>query len=190
MKQINTIKGFEDVKDYYWITTCGKIISTKGTTKILKPKKTKGNYLSITLKYIDISQKTILIHRLVALAFIPNNENKPQVNHINEIKTDNYVQNLEWCTAKENANYGTRNERMRKSISKLLKDNPKICGQNNPKAKPKSYFETNPVVRNNFKRTCMKMNWNFGDFEEVFAEWYISPNGQRQRKYYYKEKRE
>jgi len=73
---------------------------------ILKPKQDTGGYLRTHL-FINNESKLFSIHRLVADCFLPNLENKPQVNHINGIKTDNNVENLEWVTAKENKFHAT-----------------------------------------------------------------------------------
>ena len=63
--------------------------------------------------YSNSKRKSFLVHRLVAQAFIPNPDNLPQVNHRDENPSNDNVENLEWCDAKYNSNYGTRNDRIR-----------------------------------------------------------------------------
>ena len=80
----------------------------------------KWGYLKVNL-YKNGKVKTRFIHRLVAEVFLPNPNNFPQVNHIDEIKDNNDVKNLEWCTSKHNANHGTRNERVAQAQSKKVR---------------------------------------------------------------------
>ena len=90
-----------------------------GSTKCLKPSVNKDGYLGVVLSK-NGKQKGISVHRLVALMFIPNPENKPEVNHKNENRNDNRAENLEWMTHKNNINYGTRTEKASKSRYKKV----------------------------------------------------------------------
>ena len=88
--------------------------------RILKLRINRDGYLKIGLYGSTGKQKWFQVHRLVGEAFIQNPDEKPQINHINEIKTDNRACNLEWCTCKENINHGTAKDRSAKNRSKSV----------------------------------------------------------------------
>ena len=96
------MEKFREIKDYenYLVSDQGRVFNFK-FKKFLKPLKNQYGYFRVNLWKNGIV-KTHRIHRLVALAFIPNMFGKRTVNHIDGIKTNNYVENLEWATDKEN----------------------------------------------------------------------------------------
>ena len=108
MKEIKNYEGL------YGITSCGKVWSYR-SLKFLKPSLKNNGYLEVRLCK-DGVKKAYLIHRLVAEAYIPNPEGKATVNHKDEIKTHNYINNLEWMTSAENNAYGTRTKRTQKPV--------------------------------------------------------------------------
>lgn len=108
------IKGYEGL---YEISSFGNVRSLRRNTtngKIIKSQKTKTGYYRVGLCK-NGKLKHYFVHRLVAKAFILNPDNLPQVNHKNECKTDNNVDNLEWCSMLYNVRYGTGIERQTKA---------------------------------------------------------------------------
>lgn len=85
----------------YYVSNLGRVMSTNGKPKILTP---QTNYLGYKYMNLTIDGKNVKpkLHRLVALAFLPNPENKTDVNHIDRDKSNNRLDNLEWTTHKEN----------------------------------------------------------------------------------------
>ena len=80
--------------------------------------KLQNQKYQMVMLMVNGKQKAFYVHRLVAQAFISNPDNLPEVNHINEDKYDNRVENLEWCTHNYNMNYGTRMDRVRQTLIK------------------------------------------------------------------------
>lgn len=117
-----TIEGYEQ----YSVSDSGEVRNNI-TGKILKQTIDKDGYYMVTLHNSDSGKKRwVGVGRLVAEEFIPNPNNYSQVNHKDEDKSNNSVENLEWCTASYNTNYGTRNSRCAAKMGKMVyqfKDN-------------------------------------------------------------------
>lgn len=119
MEEWRTIKGYEglyEVSSYGRVRSLDRYVKSgyesyrlhKG--KVLSPIIATNGYL-----FVGLQGRRLSVHRLVAKAFIPNPDNLPEVNHKDEDKTNNVVDNLEWCDHSYNINYGARTERQKKT---------------------------------------------------------------------------
>lgn len=118
-------KDIEGYEGLYQVSNTGQVKSLNynqtGEIKLLKQYTNKKGYKRTSLSK-NGKVKNHWMHRLVAIAFIPNPNNYKEINHKDENPSNNNVKNLEWCTHEYNMNYGTRNERASKSMR----------GENNP----------------------------------------------------------
>lgn len=121
MENWSIIEGYEN----YEVSNEGRVRSLNynktGETRILRPADNGHGYLMVILCK-NGKQKMVLVHRLVAAAFVPNIFSLNEVNHINEDKTDNRAENLMWCSRKENVNWGSRTQKCSKPVLQFTKD--------------------------------------------------------------------
>lgn len=116
-KSIEGYEGFYEVSTYGRVRSVDRVIEysngnkSKHKGRILKGESDRKGYKRVRLSKNDEAKK-FQVHRLVAIAFIPNPENKPFVNHIDEISSNNCVDNLEWVTGFENMRHGTIQQRL------------------------------------------------------------------------------
>lgn len=113
MEEWRDVCGYEGK---YQVSNLGNVKSLNyhltGKEQILRPRKNEGGYIQVTLSK-NGKCKTYKIHRLVLSTFNPcDNMDKLDINHIDEVKTNNRLENLEWCDRSYNINHGTRNKRV------------------------------------------------------------------------------
>lgn len=120
----------------YEVSTLGEV-RNRTTMQVLRQVKS-GGYMQVIIE----GKYRRYVHRLVATAFIPNDDNLPQVNHKDENKTNNNVDNLEWCTPKYNSNCGTQSEKISKAISGKHSIRKSLAQVGNTRAAGKGYTHT------------------------------------------------
>lgn len=160
------IPGYEGL---YMVSSLGRVKSLNyhrtGVEKVLKP--VDKRYLRVRLFSKDGTNKLFSVHRLVAMAFIPNPDNLPEVNHKDENKLNNCVDNLEWCTRKYNANYGTAKQRW----------GEKQRGRKKP---PEQVAKQAAKIRGRYNTKCSKPVLQCSKDGEVIKEWPSMQEAERQ----------
>ena len=177
------INGYEGL---YEVSSNGNIKSFKKGV-FLKPETLPFGYLRVCLTK-NKNSRHFMIHRLVAEAFIPNPDNLPFVNHKDENKTNNCVENLEWCDSKYNNNYGTKVERMINTNVNNGVWNPDMVGLDR-----KTYMK---IYRENHKEEIREYNnkyndsWDRKTYMKIYREKHKEEIKKYRRIYYQKHKNE
>lgn len=161
---------WKDIQGYegkYQVSSCGRVKSLPRKTKnqygkeeiIIKQRTDKDGYKRINL-YKNGKRKTYLVHYLVAETFLENTNNYSEINHIDECKQNNFVENLEFCTHEYNINYGTRNKRQSKSRI------GKYTGKNSPHARKVQCINTGEI----FKTVGDAAKWSKSDTSNIIKQ--------------------
>ena len=136
MTESEVWKDIVDYEGYYQVSNKGNVrsigrkdsIGRKRRGLTLKLRNTRKGYILVDLSKNGI-RETKYTHRLVAEAFLPNPNNYPEVNHRDEVKDNNNVENLEWCDTRYNLNYGTARKRAAKKTSNKVKAVNVVTGE-------------------------------------------------------------
>ena len=147
-------KDIEGYEGKYQVSNYGNVKSLnyrrKGKERLLKSNQYTNGYLCVML--CNNTRKHYSIHRLVADAFIHNPDNLPCVNHKDENKHNNHVDNLEWCTYEYNSNYGSRNERIRETQLNDPKTSKKVYQYTLDGEFVREWESTKECARNGFNQ--------------------------------------
>lgn len=167
------VVGYEGL---YEVSNLGRVRSLFRYKKIVKGVPTNKGYLRVTLCK-DKVHRLCSIHRLVAMAFLPNPNNYPCVNHKDEIRTNNKVDNLEWCSYKYNVNYGNIVEKKRQSrdyasISKIIEqiDNGKVINTYPSISEAARNLSSSRYAKTNICRACHTANSKAYGYEWRYKE--------------------
>lgn len=120
MIRLNTLDEYKDFKNYYYISEDLTVWSdSSGRLKEMRPSIHPTGYKNLQFSTKDGKTRSTSLHRIIAHAFIPNPLNLPEVNHIDEDKRNNSLDNLEWVSSKGNANHGSRNKRRLDKVTNM-----------------------------------------------------------------------
>lgn len=159
-EQWKPVIGYEE---YYSVSSIGNVYSVRRNNNLALSYEKKGGYVSVELN-VGGKAKRVKVHRLVAIAFLPNPENKSTVNHKNSIRSDNRVENLEWATQSENIlhafKYGNKDNHGEKhSHNKLTERDVIIILSLKGKHTQQEIADMFKVSRENISRIHRRLSW-------------------------------